>query len=123
MEAQGINRSEIARREGISRQRITAKLGPLPNRGGRVEKRIYVNEDAYTKAATIARRLGLRLRAGETSGEGSVSLLVEQIGLGQLVVSRPSERVPTKEEPDAVSQEPEGGAAESASQRREDEAA
>jgi hypothetical protein len=109
LEAQGINRSEIARREGISRQRVTAKLGPLPDRGGRKEKRIYVHEGDYRKAAEVAKSLGLRLRAGETSGEGSVSLLVELIGRGQLVVSRRTETARPKEETDGAPTAPVDG--------------
>lgn len=88
LEAQGLNRSEIARREGISRQRVAEKLGKIDVLPGRKDMRITVAPHLYARAKDVAFRLGLRARSGDKAGLGSVSKLVEQIGEGTIVCER-----------------------------------
>lgn len=87
LEAEGRNRSEIARLYQVSRQLVSKVLGSRPREiQNRQEIHIYVVPDLYKRAATIARGFGLIHHGGKTSGEGSVGRLVDKIGAGELVV-------------------------------------
>ena len=88
MERQGINRSEIARREGTTRQRIFQLLGPLvEDRGQRKDHVVYVVEESWRGAMEVAASLDLYIRSGPTAGQGSVALLIEKIGNGDIIVA------------------------------------
>jgi hypothetical protein len=88
LEAQGLTRSEIARREGVSRQRVSEKLGKIEVLPDRKNMRVSVSPTLYDRAKTVAFRLGLRARSGDKAGQGSVSKLIEQIGEGHIVCER-----------------------------------
>jgi len=88
-ESEGMSRREISRRSGVSPRRITAVLGKRePRATGKPRPliSIYAYRRPFSMAAKRARELGYRLSAGPNTGGGSVGLMVEAIGSGELVV-------------------------------------
>jgi hypothetical protein len=84
-------RAQNAREFKVSRQRVTKILGKLPREARdypRPMHNIYADNEPFMAARDVARSLGYRLKTGENAGEGSVGLMVEAIGKGELVVRK-----------------------------------
>jgi len=91
---QGWTRSAIARKYGVSRQRVSQIIGYVPKSVGNKEQRvIYVTPGLWEKAMEIAAAHKLFLKSGDTAGQGSVGQLIDHIAEGKLIVSRPEERI------------------------------
>jgi hypothetical protein len=87
--ARGKTRKQIADENKISRQRVAQIVGRIESPGEREEIHVYSVRSLFDKVSEIAASFGLRHKAGRTAGQGSVGLLIEQIGLGNLVVTEP----------------------------------
>jgi hypothetical protein len=83
----GYNNIQIAQMLGLSRYKVNKVLGPM-DKSERKAYGLYCRPALYKKAKEVARELGFFVRAGETTGQGSVSHLVEAIALGVVHVSR-----------------------------------
>lgn len=82
----GYTRADIARKYGKSRQYISSMVGPVDHSVTRDEKTVYVEKGAWAKAQSVAAKLGFRIRTGENAGQGSVAMMIENIGNGYLAV-------------------------------------
>lgn len=83
-ESQGVSRSEMSRREHISRQRVLQILGRKGEQKKRIERRMYVSDEAWRELERITReRFGLTISVGPNKGSGAVNLLLELIGSGK----------------------------------------
>jgi predicted DNA-binding protein (UPF0251 family) len=84
LELEGVSRTEIARRYGVSRQLVCQKLGKIEGRGLRKETHVYVIPEAFEKVAKMAAERGLRHNGGDNAGQGSVGKLIESIASGRI---------------------------------------
>ncbi len=87
MREQGrLTNSEIARRTGISRQRVAQILGPIPRyvEGERQSVTISLPVHDLERLRDMAQHLGYLSWAGTLSGQGSVSAMIGAIAEGQL---------------------------------------
>ena len=91
MADRGVIDAEIARQCGCSREYVGQVLGrrgkrAKSNRPARPYHRIYAHNKEYRAAQKVAAANGHKLLSGENTGKGSVGLMVEAIGAGELVV-------------------------------------
>ena len=92
LDSQGVPRTEIARRYGVSRATVSSSLGRRKTADGKAKPKftIYATRPLWDKAAEVALKFGLTVRAGKGAGRGSPASLLEAIGAGDLVVLRRS---------------------------------
>lgn len=83
----GKTRVDIARQFGVTRQFVSSVVGPMPRVDGRKEKTVYVPQKEWDAVVEICEELGLRILTGPTAGKGSVAMLIERIGRGELFVT------------------------------------
>lgn len=86
MIAMGYTRADIARKYGRSRQYVSSVVGGVEGKQKRKEKTVYVEDSAWRRAQKIAAKLGFRIRTGDNAGQGSVAMMIENIGNGHLAV-------------------------------------
>lgn len=90
LRASGMTNQEIARRFGVSRQRVSAVLGPSSRRGRAADSRravrVRLDERDADRIVSIADGLGIRVGGGAQAGRGSVNGLLAEIAAGNLVV-------------------------------------
>jgi hypothetical protein len=79
----------IAEREGVTRQTVTAELGPRPRSAPtkRTQKNIKVDPRLFAQAAKVAKSMGLTIGSSKQVGTGSVGQLIELIGAGHVTVA------------------------------------
>lgn len=80
----GYTRADIARKYGRSRQYVASVVGGVEGKRKRKEKTVYVEDRAWARAQKIAAKLGFRIRTGDNAGQGSVAMMIENIGNGHL---------------------------------------
>lgn len=83
----GKTRVDIANKYGVTRQFVSSVVGPMPRVEGRKEKTVYVPKKEWDAVVKICESLGLRILTGPTAGKGSVAMLIEKIGRGELIVT------------------------------------
>jgi orotate phosphoribosyltransferase-like protein len=91
MREQGMTNKEIAARFNITRQRVSAILGPSARRGRpadpRTAVRVRLSSRDVEQVVAVAERLGLRITSGAEAGRGSINALLEEIAAGNLRVA------------------------------------
>jgi hypothetical protein len=84
--AMGYTRADIARKYGRSRQYVAKVVGGVEQREKRKERAVYVEDRAWSNAQKLAAKMGFRIRTGDNAGKGSVAMMIENIGNGNLKV-------------------------------------
>jgi orotate phosphoribosyltransferase-like protein len=91
MREQGRTNKEIAEKFNITRQRVSAILGPTTRRGRmpdpRQAIRVRLTADAVNRLVATADTLGLRITSGAEAGRGSINALLDEIAAGNLRVT------------------------------------
>ena len=91
MRESGMTNTQIGEAFGITRQRVSAVLGPSARRGRPAEKRtavrVRLEAPRVNRLVAIAERLGIRIGAGANAGRGSINALLEEIATGNLVIA------------------------------------
>jgi transcriptional regulator with XRE-family HTH domain len=82
-----VSNIEIARRTGVSRQRVAQILGPT-SKPTREMKRVLVRIPDVEAARAVAQSLGYRIRNGPNSGHGNISAMLAAIADGEVRIIR-----------------------------------
>lgn len=85
---QGLTYEEIGARFGVNRQRVAALMGELPRVPTRGDRRqINVATGTWDGVQAVAADLGLLVSKGPDHGKGSIALLLDAIGQGEVRVA------------------------------------
>lgn len=88
----GASNTDIARLFGVTRQRVAQRLGPIPYRkSSSRDVHILLDDESLQNVRAIAKDVGAVAYQGPTTGEGSLAVMLDKIGRGQLAVIKTGE--------------------------------